>query len=188
MSPTVLPLLIVDDDEDFLEYAEVVARSAGWVTALARSGEEALPMLTQGRFAAAIIDWMLPGMTGVELCRALRREEAGSHYTVLLMSTVLSKKEHYIEAISAGADDFVTKPVDPEILTARLLVAARQRDLRSAIASLSQYLRIRMHCMKIHDEDRGTWHRPDEYLSTRAGAQFTHGLCTLCLDRFYPEE
>ena len=99
----------------------------------ASSGEEALERMREDRFDIVVSDWMMPGgMTGLELCVALRSDpafggddEEGGRYVYFILSTSKGEKEEIAQGLNAGADDFVTKPVDGIELTARIQAGER---------------------------------------------------------------
>lgn len=81
----------------------------------------------------ALLDWVLPGMDGIELCQRIRALGATGTYIYTVMLTAKDKKEHLLTAMAAGADDYLVKPVDPSELRARLLVAKRILDLQQSM-------------------------------------------------------
>jgi two-component system cell cycle response regulator len=83
----------------------------------------------------ALPDWVLPGLDGVELCRRLRLRSETEHYTYTIFLTAKSQKQEMLEAMDAGADDFLAKPFDPPELKARLLVGKRIVELQHKLVS-----------------------------------------------------
>ncbi len=122
--PRALDVLIVDDDE-----ASRVALSAA-VTALGHNGyavgsaSEALRMHRLRRADVIVSDWAMPGMDGIELCRRVRALDGGTYTYVLFMSGRATKRD-FVDAVRAGADDYLAKPVDLDDLEARLIAAGR---------------------------------------------------------------
>ncbi len=99
----------------------------------AADGREAMEILrAQTEPVLAILDWMMPGMEGVEICRRVR-EVSKSIY--ILLVTARAGKEQVVEGLRAGADDYLTKPFDKEELRARLSVGARILDLQTALSA-----------------------------------------------------
>src|SRR6185437_14051867 len=86
------------------------------------SAEEAEPLLAREKFPFLILDWMLPGKSGVELCRDLRAQPNGDEMYILLV-TARSDAEDLEQALAAGANDYLTKPLDARSLSVRLSVA-----------------------------------------------------------------
>ena len=108
-------VLIVDDDPAILEILTAYLRAEGHTVEAEDDGLAALPRL--GRADVAIIDWMLPGMTGVELTSHARREYP--QLPVLLL-TAKGEVEDRLEGLNAGADDYVVKPFSPRELAGRV--------------------------------------------------------------------
>ncbi len=118
-----MKLLIVEDDDSL---AEVLARGLseeGFEVTRTADGARGLQAATTAAFGALILDWMLPEMDGVALCRRLR--ELGDH-TPVLMLTVRSGVQDRVEGLSAGADDFLAKPFSFEELLARIRALIRR--------------------------------------------------------------
>lgn len=105
----------------------------GYQVVVAADGREAMEALrAQTEPVLAILDWMMPGMEGVEICRRVR-EISKSVY--ILLVTARAGKEQIVEGLRAGADDYLTKPFDKEELRARLSVGARILDLQTALSA-----------------------------------------------------
>jgi len=119
-----LRVLIAEDDRLTARVLERLLRQTGYEVQVAHDGEQAWAMYQQQPVPLVITDWMMPKMEGLELCRRLR-EQPQKGYTYILLLTARDHKADRIEALEAGADDFVSKPVDPDELHARLRVAQR---------------------------------------------------------------
>ncbi|HUE16799.1 MAG TPA: response regulator transcription factor [Planctomycetaceae bacterium] len=140
----------------------------------------------------AILDWMMPEMDGVEVCRRVHRRER-SEPTYLILLTAKDRTEDVVEGLNSGANDYLVKPFDRRELEARVRVAERMvslqhdlaervRELQDALAQIHQLqglLPICSYCKKIRD-DGNYWQQVDGYLSTHAGVQFSHGVCPDC--------
>ena len=121
-------LLVEDQDDSRHALSRLIAMRGHKVTQVA-SAEEAERALATESFPFLILDWVLPGKSGVDLCRALRARHDGDEMFILL---VTAKADHAdLEmALEAGANDYLTKPIDLALLNVRLAVAERQiRDL-----------------------------------------------------------
>ncbi|MBI4719058.1 MAG: response regulator [Planctomycetes bacterium] len=126
-------VLIVDDDDIALATLERTLANAGYEVLLARSGEEALEALRDSGCRLIVSDWMMPGMSGIELCRRIRAEDHNG-YRYIILVTSRRKPNDVVEGLSAGADDFLTKPVNPAELRVRVragrrVLALETRDL-----------------------------------------------------------
>jgi putative two-component system response regulator len=123
-------VLIVEDDRDALELLENALEHFGYEVTTARDGLEALAEVRSGQFQLVVSDWEMPGLSGVELCREVRRCVSAS-YTYFILLTARRGMENLVEGLRAGADEFLTKPVDPDELKLRLDVAERILSLES---------------------------------------------------------
>src|SRR5205809_2702092 len=125
-------ILLVEDDLDSREMLQVSLQLDGHEVVPAENGEEGWTAFTESDFPVVISDWLMPETDGLELCRRIRAFET-SRYTYLILLTALQGKSKYLEAMRAGADDFVSKPYDPDELRARLLVAERIVNLQDHV-------------------------------------------------------
>jgi len=171
-------LLIVDDDPVSCAKLKALLGGAGYAVRVAGDGLEAWEMLQQDPAPIVISDWYMPEMTGLELCRRLRSHPQ-SGYVYFVLITARGCKQQYLEGMDAGADDFITKPVDPDELRARLKVAERILGLRRDLQRLEGLLPICSYCKRIRDE-AGHWDAVESYVSKRSEAQFSHGICAEC--------
>ncbi len=115
-------VLVCDDEPQILRALKVILRDAGFEAVTAATGEEALDRAAVKPPEAAILDLMLPDIDGVELTRRLRE---WSEMPILVLSAV-GEEDRKVEALAAGADDYVTKPFGPRELIARLQAALRR--------------------------------------------------------------
>jgi two-component system cell cycle sensor histidine kinase/response regulator CckA len=133
-------LLVEDHDESRKNLHRLIERRGHEVVSVA-TAEEARDLLPSGRFPFLILDWMLPGLSGIDLCRELRAQPRGDELFILLV-TAKADTEDLEQALAAGANDYLTKPLDIALLNVRLSVAERQiRELaerNQARAALQQ--------------------------------------------------
>src|SRR6478672_2236388 len=115
-------ILVCDDEAQILRALRVILRDAGFEAVTAATGEEALDLAAVKPPAAAILDLMLPDIDGVEVTRRLRE---WSEMPIIVLSAV-GEEEAKVQALAAGADDYVTKPFGPPELVARLQAALRR--------------------------------------------------------------
>jgi two-component system, cell cycle response regulator len=123
-APEGLKVLIADDDEESRHGLELAVLSLGHSCVSARDGQEAWEMHQADRADVILADWKMPRLDGTALCRRVRSEMRGS-YTHFIFVTAKTDKAHFIEGMLAGADDYITKPVDLDELEARLEVSRR---------------------------------------------------------------
>jgi two-component system cell cycle response regulator len=119
-----MKILIAEDDRDSRELLSWMLQKLGYQVVETTNGKEAWEAFRRGRFRLVISDVLMPELDGLELCRRIRKHKQ-SKYTYVIIITALIGKKDYLEGMEAGADDFVTKPFDPDELKARLRVAER---------------------------------------------------------------
>jgi len=136
-------ILIVDDDDMALDALEHALTQAGHDVVAARDGREALDILRADSCRLVISDWMMPEMDGVELCRHIR-SEGFSGYVYVILLTSRDASSDIVEGLSAGADDFIAKPFEPDELRVRVragerILALETRDVAIfAMAKLAE--------------------------------------------------
>jgi diguanylate cyclase (GGDEF)-like protein/PAS domain S-box-containing protein len=120
-----LRVIVADDSAVSREVLRRLLETWGYEVTLAKDGTEAWALLEEvDTPTIAILDWMMPGMEGVELCRRVRALHR-RHYTYILLLTAKQETQHIIQGLGSGADDYICKPPNPAELEARLLVAGR---------------------------------------------------------------
>lgn len=136
-----MKVLVVDDSPVYRHLISSQLEEWGYHVSVARDGSEAWNTLQRPDSPKLVIlDWVLPGVNGVELCRRIRQRVHSPYvYTVLL--TGKDRKEDWHEAMSAGADDYLSKPFDALELKARLLVGKRILDLQEALVNTRESMR-----------------------------------------------
>jgi two-component system cell cycle response regulator len=134
-------ILIADDSIVSRHLLEATLRKWGYDVVVACDGSEAFELLQQPDAPAlAILDWMMPGLTGPEVCKQIR-QRAREPYTYTLLLTSKSQKEDLIEGMEAGADDYITKPFDQHELQVRLRAGTRLVDLQAELLAAREALR-----------------------------------------------
>jgi phosphoserine phosphatase RsbU/P len=174
-------ILVVEDDPVSRRILGGMLVSLDHQVLVAEDGDEAWRLLTAEAVDVVVTDWMMPRVDGLELTRRIRGRSRDRYLWVLLL-TVLSGKGCFLDAMQAGADDFMSKPVDIDELMARLRVAERILGLQRAVRQLEGLLPICAYCKRIRDEG-DSWSQVEEYVSRRTEAQFSHGICPACYDR-----
>jgi two-component system cell cycle response regulator len=135
-------ILIADDSLVSRHLLEATLRNWGYEVIVACDGTEAWKVLERDDAPnLAILDWMMPGQTGPEVCR-LVRHKAKEPYTYILLLTSRSLKEDVVEGMDSGADDYLTKPFDQHELKVRLRAGTRIVDLQSQLLATREALRI----------------------------------------------
>ena len=199
MSAPANRILIAEDHYVSRHLLERNLMNWGFEVRTAEDGEAACALLEGPEPPSiAVIDWMMPKLDGLEVCRRVRRRTGPYVYLVLL--TAKSQKEEIAAGLEAGADDYVIKPFDPDELRARLKVgqrvvalertlAKKVGDLEKALSEvkkLKTLLPICMYCKRVRD-DGDYWHQIEEYIHTETGTDFSHGICPSCMSKIQSE-
>jgi phosphoserine phosphatase RsbU/P len=194
-------ILIADDDAVSRHILQALLASWCYEVVVAQDGAQAWEILQQSDAPLlAILDWMMPGRDGVDICRQVRAREK-SRRTYILMLTAKECVEDVVTGLEAGADDYLAKPFDHQELRARLSVGARilqlQADLTTHISELEialanvkrleGLLPICCYCQSIR-RDKNYWQKVEVYLTEHSEAQFSHGICPDCLERVVKPE
>ncbi|MGH9469441.1 MAG: GGDEF domain-containing response regulator [Terriglobia bacterium] len=148
-------VLIAEDDPVSRHVLEAYLTKWGYEIWVAHDGREALESLQrEDAPKLAILDWMMPGIDGVEIVRQLR-ERAALHYIYVLLLTAKGQKEDLVEGLDAGADDYLTKPFNAHELQARLKTGNRILELQDKLLEAQQALREEA----THDHLTRAWNR-----------------------------
>lgn len=192
-------ILIAEDDATSRRLLEASLARDGYDVVSASDGDEAWERLHEKDAPRlALLDWMMPGTDGIEIVTRLRRERRPS-YVYLVLVTTKTRTEDIIRGLEAGADDYLTKPYDPQELRCRIKsgerilrleeeLATKVSELEEALSHVKQLqglLPICMFCKKIRD-DSDTWHRLETYIQDNSDALFSHSLCEECRREHYP--
>jgi two-component system, OmpR family, alkaline phosphatase synthesis response regulator PhoP len=141
-------ILVVEDDTDIQQLVSYNLIKSGFNVACADSGEEALQLLSREHFDVMVLDLMLPGKNGNEVCRAVRNQEA-TRALPIIMLTAKSEEDDIVSGLECGADDYVTKPFSPRVLIARIEAALRRTPEPSGEPDETAGVIVR-HSMEIH--------------------------------------
>src|SRR5262245_29010935 len=123
-------VLVVEDSLTQSKKLEVVLDSVGFEVVVARDGRQGLEMFRVSAFDMVLSDVMMPGLSGYDLCRAIKSEPRGKGVTVMLL-TSLSKPQDIIRGLECGADNFVNKPYEGDYLISRIRNLLANRNLRT---------------------------------------------------------
>lgn len=149
-------ILLAEDSAVYRHLISSHLNDWGFDFVCTKDGREAWELLsTPDAPRLALLDWVLPGFDGVELCRRLRGRSEQEPYTYTILLTAKSEKQEMLEAMGAGADDFLAKPFDPPELKARLLVGKRIVELQQKLVAANGAL----HHAASHDFLTSLWNR-----------------------------
>jgi two-component system cell cycle response regulator len=150
-----MKVLVAEDDPMSARLVSKVLSDDGYEVVLATDGLDAVRMMEQPDAPQLVIlDWMMPGIDGIEVCRAIRARPGGAYVYVVLV-TARTVREDMVEAFGAGADDFVAKPFDVRELKARVRAGRRVLELQAANLRATQQLMVQL----LHDPLTGALNR-----------------------------
>jgi len=133
-------ILVVDDEEDVLELVEYNLAKEGYDVARADTGEQALSLARAALPDLILLDLMLPGVDGLDVCRLLKNDDRTAHVPIIML-TAKSEEADVVTGLEMGADDYITKPFSPRVLAARVKTVLRRK--RSEPVGEEETLRIR---------------------------------------------
>jgi sigma-B regulation protein RsbU (phosphoserine phosphatase) len=190
-----MKILIAEDDPVSRCFLEVTLVKWEYEVVAACDGNQAWQALQCDPPSMAILDWMMPGIDGAEVCRRIRAVQTPTPVYIILLTAKTDKKD-VVEGLDAGADDYITKPFDRQELRARIGVGLRitglQKNLADRVVELEAALsRVRhlqgllpicSYCKKVRD-DQNYWQQVDSYIGKHTEVEFSHSICPTCYDR-----
>jgi sigma-B regulation protein RsbU (phosphoserine phosphatase) len=194
-------ILVAEDDPVSRRLLEVSLGRWGHEPVLVQDGNAAWDALQRpGHPALAVLDLMMPGLTGIEVCRKVRARSPKSPLYVILL-TARSETATVVEALESGADDYVVKPFTPDELRARigagirvveleLQLEKRISDLERAMAELKELremIPMCAYCKKVRN-DQNYWERVETYIGGRTKAKVSHGVCPECTEKLMRDD
>jgi phosphoserine phosphatase RsbU/P len=193
---SLFPILVADDDAGSRLLLKTMLSRWGYAVTETKDGPEALAALQQPEAPRlAILDWLMPGMDGVEVCRRLHA--AGpAHSLYIILLTTRSDKEDIVTGLEAGAEDYIVKPFNREELRVRVKTGTRiitlQTDLQAQVTQLQHaldhiktlqgILPICTFCKKTRDDGQYL-HDLENYIQAHSAAHLSHTVCPDCLRR-----
>ncbi len=128
----------------------------------------------------------MPGLDGLALCKKIRERPKTLYTYFILLTSQETGPENYDRASLAGADDFLTKPLDRPTIRMRLRVAERILSFTTEIRQLKDMIPICSYCRKIRN-DKNYWQMVETYIGEQTGSNFTHGICPECAHKLLKE-
>jgi sigma-B regulation protein RsbU (phosphoserine phosphatase) len=196
-----MKILIAEDDFISRRLLEATLIKWGYDVVVTSDGNEAWQILRDKNTPRlAILDWMMPGIDGINVCRKVR-SEGNNPYIYIIILTAMERKDDIVTGLEAGADDYITKPFNTKELCARVQVGIRMLNLQqsltehvkkledalSRVKQLQGLLPICAYCKRIRD-DENYWQRVETYIANHSEAQFSHSICPECYDKIVKPE
>jgi len=195
-----MKIVIADDDLIIRRILNATLRTWQHDLITLKDGNEAWNFLSSvAAPCLAILDWIMPGLDGTEVCRRLR-EQRPDDAIYLILLTAKTDKSNIVTGLAAGANDYIAKPFDEGELYARIRVGVRMLELqqkladrideltqeRARVQELQKLLPICAYCKKIRD-DQNYWQGLENYFGKHADIRFSHGICPCCMDKVMRE-
>ena len=151
-------------------------------------------------FDIAILDWMMPGIEGIEVCKRIK-QHATKPFAYVIILTAKTQTEDVVKALEFGADDYIIKPFKAAELRARIQAGERivklERNLKNSITELEKALSevktlqgilpVCAWCKRVRD-DSDYWQTVENYISNHSEAEISHSICPTCLAERYPDD
>jgi DNA-binding response OmpR family regulator len=188
-------ILIAEDDDISRHILQLTLAAWGHEVITTTDGTEAWTLLSGADAPPlAILDWMMPGMDGLDVCRRVRQWPRTTP-TYIILLTAKDRKSDIVAGLIAGANDYIIKPFHREELRARVQVAAtvvalqqslagRIIELETALVQVKQLhgiLPICSYCKQVRN-DQNYWQQVESYISEHTEAKFSHGICPSCYE------
>ena len=169
-------ILIVDDNPDNITMLGSLLTKNGYTVGAAPDGHKALKFVENKLPDLILLDIMMPGMDGFEVCVKLKSDSLTKHIPVIFL-TAKTGVEDIVKGFKTGGADYVTKPFNAEELLVRVNTHIEMKILRG-------FLPICASCKSIRDE-KGYWRSVEEYVETHSDSKFSHSLCNQCVEKLY---
>ncbi len=172
-------ILIVDDEPKNIQLLGNLLKDNQYKVEFATSGEEAIDWIYNYSFDLVLLDIMMPGMSGYDVCRTIKSDSTKKHIPIIFL-TAKADSEDIVKGFEVGGSDYITKPFQSLELLARIKVHVEIKTLRGLIPICSK-------CKDIRD-DKGAWEKIEVYVQQYSEALFSHGICPKCMDELYGNE
>ena len=177
-----MKILIAEDDPVSVKILQFTLEHYGHEVVTATTGTDAWEKFDAAPVRVIVSDWMMPGLDGLQLCAKVRARPKTDYTYFILLTAINTGRENLREAMNAGIDDFLTKPLDREAILMRLRVAERILEFTTQIRVLKELIPICMYCKRVRD-DSNYWDQVENYIHEHTGSNFSHGICPPCFDK-----
>jgi DNA-binding response OmpR family regulator len=174
-----MKILAVEDDPVARQVLVRALTNLGHEVHAVVDGHAALDYLESSPVRLVVSDWVMPEVDGLELCRNIRAKLGTDYVYFILLSSQDATSENQREAIDAGVDDFLQKPLSFQEISMRLHVAERILRFATQVRQLEAFLPMCGYCKKIRD-DKNYWQQIESYINARTGTDFSHSVCPDC--------
>lgn len=196
-----MKILLAEDDPISRTLALRALESWGHEVVVTQDGPSALKAFKENPdVRLAVLDWMMPEMSGIDVCRAIR-EDTGRSHTYVIMLTAMTDSNDAVRALDAGADDYVRKPFNVPELRSRIGAGERVVNLEDALRTkidelesvlahvkeLQGIIPICAWCKRIRN-DTGYWNSVEEYIQGHSQVEFSHSMCPDCMRERYGDD
>ena len=181
-----MKVLVAEDDAVARRVLEATLVKLGYEPVSTTDGKEAWTIIKAENLRIVVSDWLMPRLDGLDLCKRIRIRGGDYVYFILLTGQTATEENMQIAA-DAGVDDFLSKPVKQQELRVRLRVAERILEFTTQVKELESYLPICGYCRKVRD-DKNYWQQIEQYIGTRTGTNFSHGICPECMEKVKKSE
>ncbi len=176
-----MKILIAEDDPVSVKVLQFTLQHFGHEVVVAANGQEAWTKFDENPVRVIVSDWMMPGMSGLELCEKVRNRPRTEYTYFILLTAINTDRDNLREAMASGIDDFLSKPLDRDAILMRLNVAERILEFTKQIRTLKALIPICMYCKRVRD-DSNYWDQVEHYIHEHTGTNFSHGICPTCFD------
>ncbi len=174
-----MKILLVEDDPVSLKILQLTLQQFGHEVVTATDGAMAWEAFDREPVRVVISDWMMPQIGGLELCQRIRNRPRTEYTYFILVTAINTGRDNLRQAMDAGIDDFLAKPLDREAVMMRLRVAERILEFTTQIRVLKELLPMCMYCKRVR-ADRDFWSRVESYIHAQTGSHVSHGICPEC--------
>lgn len=172
-------ILIVDDNQENRQVLGSLLIRSGYEVGVASDGHKALEFVKNEPPDLILLDILMPGMDGFDVCMKLKADLLTKHIPVIFL-TAKTSTEDIVKGFKVGGVDYVTKPFKGEELLARVNMHIEMKILRGLLPICSS-------CKSIRD-DQGYWHSIEEYIDSHSDALLSHGICDGCVEKLYGDD
>ena len=177
-----MKILIAEDDPVSVKILQFTLEHSGHEVIAAANGKEAWEKFDAEPVRVIVSDWMMPGLDGLQLCQKVRERPQTDYTYFILLTAINTGRDNLRQAMAAGIDDFLSKPLDREAIFMRLRVAERILEFTTQIRVLKELIPICMYCKRVRD-DSNYWDQVENYIHEHTGSNFSHGICPPCFDK-----